>query len=64
MLRQLEQELIDDEEQAKVYAEADFEAVNSQFMSLFARYFPEFSTGLVLDLGCGPGDIPLRFARH
>src|SRR5690625_519652 len=64
MQRTLEPELMDDEEQAKAYAEADFEDANSRFMSLFARRFPEFSMGMVLDLGCGPGDIPLRFARH
>lgn len=64
MQRRLEPELMDDEEQARAYAEANFEDANSQFVELFARRFPEFSMGLVLDLGCGPGDIPLRFARH
>ena len=29
----------------------------------FAEYFPEFTEGHILDLGCGPGDIPVRFAR-
>ncbi|HEX5515613.1 MAG TPA: class I SAM-dependent methyltransferase [Gammaproteobacteria bacterium] len=64
MQRILEPELMDDEEQAKCYAEADFGASNSRFMTLFKERFPEFSSGLILDLGCGPGDIPLRFVRR
>lgn len=64
MQRVLEPELMDGEEQAKCYAEADFSDSNSRFMSLFKEKFPEFRSGLVLDIGCGPGDIPLRFARR
>lgn len=63
MERRLEPELMDDEGQAKAYAEADFEEPNRQFVRLFGERFPEFRGGLVLDLGCGPGDIVLRFAR-
>lgn len=64
MQRVLEPELMDDEEQAKCYAEADFSDSNSRFIALFKEKFPDFRRGLVLDIGCGPGDIPLRFARR
>jgi cyclopropane fatty-acyl-phospholipid synthase-like methyltransferase len=63
MPRTLEPELMDDPEQAVVYARADFEKENQGFVDCFREYFPDFSEGHVLDLGCGPGDIPIRFAR-
>lgn len=63
MDRTLEPELMDDPEQALVYARADFEQENQGFVDRFREYFPEFSAGHILDLGCGPGDIPVRFAR-
>lgn len=54
---------MDDPEQALVYVRADFEEENQGFIDRFREYFPEFTEGHVLDLGCGPGDIPVRFAR-
>jgi 2-polyprenyl-3-methyl-5-hydroxy-6-metoxy-1,4-benzoquinol methylase len=63
MKRTLEPELMDDPEQALVYARADFEKENQGFVDRFREYFPEFTEGHILDLGCGPGDIPVRFAR-
>jgi len=63
MNRTLEPELMDDPEQALVYARADFEEENQGFIDRFREYFPKFTEGHVLDLGCGPGDIPVRFAR-
>ncbi len=64
MNRTPEPELMLGQEQARVYAEADFEEPHSHFMELFARSFPgESAAGDVLDLGCGPADISLRFAR-
>ena len=63
MNRTLEPELMDDPEQALVYARADFEKENQGFVSRFGEYFPDFFEGHVLDLGCGPGDIPIRFAQ-
>ena len=63
MDRVLEPELMDDPEQALVYARADFEQENQGFVDRFREYFPEFVAGHILDLGCGPGDIPVRFAR-
>jgi len=63
MPRVLEPELMDDPEQALVYARADFEKENQGFIDRFLEYYPEFTEGHILDLGCGPGDIPVRFAR-
>ena len=52
-----------DPEQVKAYANADFEEPHSNFINLFKLKFPnEQPAGLVLDLGCGPGDISFRFA--
>jgi 2-polyprenyl-3-methyl-5-hydroxy-6-metoxy-1,4-benzoquinol methylase len=63
MDRVLEPELMDDPQQALVYARADFEKENQGFVDRFRGYFPEFTEGHVIDLGCGPGDIPIRFAQ-
>lgn len=63
MDRVLEPELMDDPEQAQVYAAADFSQENQGFVDRFREYFPDFLEGHVIDLGCGPGDIPVRFAR-
>jgi cyclopropane fatty-acyl-phospholipid synthase-like methyltransferase len=63
MDRVLEPELMDDQSQAEAYARADFSEENQGFVELFKDYFPEFSQGTVLDLGCGPADIPIRFAK-
>jgi trans-aconitate methyltransferase len=64
MDRILEPELMDDLEQARAYAEADFAEPNSHFVELFLERFPDWDrTGAILDLGCGPGDIALRLAE-
>lgn len=63
MDRILEPELMDDRAQAEAYAGMDFSAENQGFVERFREYFPDFSQGHVLDLGCGPGDIPVRFAK-
>ncbi len=63
MDRVLEPELMDDPKQAEAYACADFAEENQGFVERFKEYFPEFSQGMVLDLGCGPADIPIRFAK-
>lgn len=63
MDRILEPELMDDPAQAEAYAATDFSAENQGFVERFKEYFPEFLQGTVLDLGCGPADIPIRFAR-
>src|SRR2546428_8177495 len=63
MERVLEPELMDDPAQALAYSRADFEKENQGFVDRFAEFYPEFKAGHVLDLGCGPGDIPIRLAR-
>ncbi|GAB6140157.1 class I SAM-dependent methyltransferase [Methylosoma difficile] len=64
MQRVLEPELMDDPEQVKAYAEADFSVPHNQFIERLAAFIaePEFN-GTALDLGCGPGDISQRFAQ-
>jgi 2-polyprenyl-3-methyl-5-hydroxy-6-metoxy-1,4-benzoquinol methylase len=57
-----EPELMEDVAQAQAYAAADFSTENQGFVDRFAEYFPEWKGGHVLDLGCGPADIPIRFA--
>ena len=63
MKRIREPELMDDEAQARAYAEADFEEPNSHFAALYDEFIGRLPEGAaVLDLGCGPGDITLRIA--
>lgn len=65
MQRIPEKELMDGEEQARAYAAADFEIPHNSFISLFHEAFPGLEVaGAVVDLGCGPGDISIRFARQ
>ncbi len=63
MERVLEPELMEDPAQALAYARADFAEVNQGFVDRFRAMFPELSTGSVLDLGCGPANIPIRLVR-
>lgn len=63
MQRIPEPELMDDTDQARAYARADFEEPNSRFVELFAEHIGA-PAGPVLDVGCGPGDIVLRLARR
>ncbi|WP_339137189.1 MAG: class I SAM-dependent methyltransferase [Candidatus Electrothrix sp. GW3-4] len=64
MERIAEPELMEGEEQGLVYAQADFSEANRLFLSLFTEKFSCFSgKGEILDLGCGPADILIRFAR-
>ena len=59
-----EPELMDDPAHALAYAKADFEEPHARFIELFRETFPkETIAGKVLDLGCGAGDISIRFAR-
>jgi SAM-dependent methyltransferase len=64
MQRILEPELMDEFEQARAYANADFAEPNERFVSHFEATFPGFERGAVIDLGCGPGDIVLRLAQR
>jgi SAM-dependent methyltransferase len=57
------EELMADPAQAQAYADADFSEANRLFVELFERLYPTPFAGHALDLGCGPGDIPIRLAR-
>lgn len=64
MKRRPETELMDGAEQAQAYAQADFSEANSLFIDLLGRLGPGPLHGArALDLGCGPGDIVIRFLR-
>ena len=64
MRRTPEPELMDDVEQARAYAETDFSESNGLFVDLVDRYFSGQPPDIrVLDLGCGPADIPIRLVR-
>lgn len=58
-----EPELMDELEQVRAYAEADFSEPHQAFVEHFRRLFPAFVGGRVIDLGCGPADVTIRFAR-
>lgn len=64
MKRIPEPELMDELEQARAYANADFSEPNERFVGWFESEFPGLRNGAVLDLGCGPGDIVLRLAQR
>lgn len=64
MERTPEPELMDTADQAEAYAIADFAEPNRRFVELFRARFPDFTRGSMVDLGCGPADIPLRLARE
>ena len=63
MERCLEKEIMDGEEQVRAYAQANFSKENQWFVEQFLDTFPEFREGMILDLGCGPADIPIRLVR-
>ena len=63
MERILEPEVMDGEEQVRVYANADFAEENQGFVDQFLALYPEVREEIVLDLGCGPADIPIRLLR-
>jgi SAM-dependent methyltransferase len=63
MERIVEPELMIEEAQSLAYAQADFEQPHSYFIQLFQDKFGQNLKGNVLDLGCGTGDITLRFAK-
>ena len=62
MKRVLEPEVMDGAAQAVAYARADFADTNQGFVDEVLRRFPEARVARVIDLGCGPADIPLRLA--
>ncbi|KPK19844.1 MAG: methyltransferase type 12 [Betaproteobacteria bacterium SG8_41] len=58
-----EPELMEQWEQARAYALADFSEPHDAFVRHFQRLFPVFAQGRVIDLGCGAADVTIRFAR-
>ncbi len=59
-----EPELMLDTDQARAYASADFEEPHSRFIAILQEKLPDLPNGgRALELGCGSGDISLRFAR-
>ena len=64
MQRITEPELMNDEAQALAYAQADFDEPHDMFIQAFKDTFPETEvSNYILDLGCGPADISIRFAQ-
>lgn len=63
MERVPEAEIMDEPEQVRAYATANFEQENQAFVDRFLEYVPDLPDGHILDLGCGPADIPIRLAR-
>lgn len=54
---------MDDDAQARAYANADFSEAHQFYVRLFGDTFPRKRTkATVLDLGCGAGDVTIRFA--
>lgn len=65
MERICEPELMDDPEQARVYAEADFAASDAALVErIITLAAPQGLGSRVVDLGCGPGNISWRLAER
>lgn len=63
------EELMNDSMQAKAYGDADFSEANRLFVELLERLAMAATQapslqGRLLDLGCGPADIPLMLVRR
>ena len=64
MVRVPEPELMMEEGQARAYAEADFAEPHDRVAGLCREFLAGRDVrGHILDLGCGPGDVSIRFAR-
>ena len=64
MRRVPEPELMSEEDQSLAYAAADFAEPHQSYVRVFEELFPDRrSDASVLDLGCGPCDVTIRFAR-
>ena len=57
-------ELMDEREQALAYAAANFSEANNLFIHLLHQLQPAGPRGPMLDLGCGPADIPIDLLRE
>jgi ubiquinone/menaquinone biosynthesis C-methylase UbiE len=58
-----EPELMEEQEQAAAYAIADWSESHQKIPGYFRERFPQFTRGRVLDLGCGPADVTIRFVK-
>ena len=59
-----EPELMNGQEQALAYASADFSAGDQALIDRVQALFPAGLGECIADLGCGPGNISFRLARH
>ncbi len=59
-----EPEIMDIPERAQAYADADFSEVNAAFIERLVELAGDLDSARALDLGTGPGDIPLRLAQR
>jgi SAM-dependent methyltransferase len=62
MKRIPEPEIMDGREQAAAYARADFSSSNQMFVDGLIETYPD-RLGSILDIGCGPADVPIRILR-
>ena len=62
MKRTPEPELMDEAHQARAYSEADFATPHEAFCDESLKVFENLKGGCILDLGCGPADVTVRFA--
>lgn len=63
MKRRPEEELMEDVKQAKAYAAADFSQSNQSFVDRFLKLARPGARWKVIDIGCGPAEIPLRLVK-
>jgi ubiquinone/menaquinone biosynthesis C-methylase UbiE len=63
MPRQPEPEVMDIEAEAEAYAVADFADVNQAFTERLVALAGHIERARAVDLGTGPGDVPVRVAR-
>lgn len=54
---------MDEQEQAAAYAAEDWSEAHSKIPRYFRERFPKFESGRVIDLGCGPADVTVRFVK-
>ncbi len=65
MERISEPELMNDPEQVLAYSHADFDAAHQSVIENFTQIFPnDPPLKAFLDLGCGSGDVTVRFAQQ
>lgn len=64
MKRIPEPEIMDIPERAQAYADADFSEVNAAFVERLVEVAGDLESARALDLGTGPGDIPLRLVQR